>query len=176
MGVTTILTFRDDGRRVIVPALMQNAEQAIRNRARPTREEDHVRLTLAVLFAALTCITHAQAQPYPSRPVTMIVPFPAGGVTDIVARLVSEKMKDTLGQPVIVENVAGAGGTIGVTRLFRSAPDGYTVSIGQWTSHVGAGAMYSLPFDLPEGLRADLDALDRAAVDHRRARIFPPRT
>ena len=106
-----------------------------------------MRLMLAVLFAALTCITHAQAQPYPSRPVTMIVPFPAGGVTDIVARLVSEKMKDTLGQPVIVENVAGAGGTIGVTRLFRSAPDGYTVSIGQWTSHVGAGAMYSLPFD-----------------------------
>jgi tripartite-type tricarboxylate transporter receptor subunit TctC len=102
---------------------------------------------LAVLFAALTCISHAQAQTFPSRPVTMIVPFPAGGVTDIVARLVSEKMKDTLGQSVIVENVGGAGGTIGVTRLFRSAPDGYTVSIGQWTSHVGAGAMYSLPFD-----------------------------
>jgi tripartite-type tricarboxylate transporter receptor subunit TctC len=106
-----------------------------------------VRLMFAVLFAALTCISHAQAQTFPSRPVTMIVPFPAGGVTDIVARLVSEKMKDTLGQPVIVENVGGAGGTIGVTRLFRSAPDGYTVSIGQWTSHVGAGAMYSLPFD-----------------------------
>ena len=106
-----------------------------------------MRLTLAVLFAALTCLTHAQAQPYPSRPVTMIVPFPAGGVTDIVARLVSDRMKASLGQPVVAENVAGAGGTIGVTRLFRSAPDGYTVAIGQWTSHVGAGAMYTLPFD-----------------------------
>jgi tripartite-type tricarboxylate transporter receptor subunit TctC len=147
MGVTTILTFRDPGRRVIV-AHHQNAEPDLRNRRATIREEDHVRLTLAALFAALTCITHAQAQTFPSRPVTMIVPFPAGGVTDIVARLVSDKMKDTLGQPVIVENVAGAGGTLGVTRLFRSASDGYTVSIGQWTSHVGAGAMYTLPFDL----------------------------
>jgi tripartite-type tricarboxylate transporter receptor subunit TctC len=77
----------------------------------------------------------------------MIVPFPAGGITDIVARLVSERMKTTLGQPVIVENIGGAGGTIGVSRLSRSAPDGYTIAIGQWTSHVGASVMYSLPFD-----------------------------
>ena len=102
---------------------------------------------LAVVLSALAGTGSAAAQSYPSRPITMIVPFAAGGITDIVARLVSERMKTSLGQPVIAENLAGAGGTIGVTRLFRSAPDGYTLAIGQWTSHVGAGAMYSLPFD-----------------------------
>ena len=92
-------------------------------------------------------VASASAQSYPSRPVTVIVPFAAGGVTDIVARIVSERMKTALGQSVIVENVSGAGGTIGVTRLFRAAPDGYTLVVGQWTSHVGAGAMYPVPFD-----------------------------
>ena len=106
------------------------------------------KLLLAVALAVLAGVGGAVAQSYPSRPVTMIVPFAAGGITDIVARLVAERMKASLGQPVIAENVTGAGGTIGTTRLFRSAPDGYTVAIGQWTSHVGAGAMYSLPFDL----------------------------
>ena len=105
---------------------------------------------LAMVLVALArrvAVAPVQAQTYPSRPVTLIVPFPAGGITDIVARIVGEKMKDTLGQPVIVENVGGAGGTIGVTRLFRSPPDGYTIAIGQWSSHVGAAAMYPLPFD-----------------------------
>ena len=106
------------------------------------------KLLLAVALAVLAGVGGAVAQSYPSRPITMIVPFAAGGITDIVARLVAERMKASLGQPVIAENVTGAGGTIGTTRLFRSAPDGYTVAIGQWTSHVGAGAMYSLPFDL----------------------------
>ena len=105
------------------------------------------KLSLVVALAMLAGIGGAAAQSYPSRPVTMIVPFAAGGITDIVARLVAERMKTSLGQPVIAENVTGAGGTIGTTRLFRSAPDGYTLSIGQWTSHVGAGAMYTLPFD-----------------------------
>jgi tripartite-type tricarboxylate transporter receptor subunit TctC len=105
------------------------------------------KLLVAVVLSALSGIGSAAAQSYPSRPITMIVPFAAGGITDIVARLVSERMKTSLGQPVIAENVAGAGGTIGVTRLFRAAPDGHTLAIGQWTSHVGAGAMYSLPFD-----------------------------
>jgi tripartite-type tricarboxylate transporter receptor subunit TctC len=99
------------------------------------------------LGAAIGCGSGAQAQSFPSRPVTLIVPFPAGGITDIAARIVSDRMKTALGQPVIVENVAGAGGTIGVTRAFRSAPDGYTIVIGQWSSHVGAAAMYPLPFD-----------------------------
>jgi tripartite-type tricarboxylate transporter receptor subunit TctC len=96
------------------------------------------------MLAALSGVT---AQTYPSRPVTVIVPFAAGGVTDIVARIVSERMSKALGQSVIIENVSGAGGTIGVTRLFRAAPDGYTLVVGQWTSHVGAGAMYPVPFD-----------------------------
>jgi tripartite-type tricarboxylate transporter receptor subunit TctC len=106
-----------------------------------------MRLFVAIVLAVCAGLGSAHAQGYPSRPVTMIVPFPAGGVTDIVARLMSEYMRGPLGQPVIAENVAGAGGTIGVTRLYRSPADGYTFAIGQWTSHVGSGAMYSLPFD-----------------------------
>ena len=104
-------------------------------------------LSVAVALAILAGTVGAAAQSYPSRPITMIVPFAAGGVTDIVARIVSERMKTPLGQSVVVENVSGAGGTIGVTRLYRAAPDGYTLAVGQWTSHVGAGAMYSVPFN-----------------------------
>lgn len=105
------------------------------------------KLSIALIFAILAAVSGATAQTYPSRPVTVIVPFAAGGVTDIVARIVSERMNKALGQSVIIENVSGAGGTIGVTRLFRAAPDGYTLVVGQWTSHVGAGAMYPVPFD-----------------------------
>jgi tripartite-type tricarboxylate transporter receptor subunit TctC len=78
----------------------------------------------------------------------MIVPFPAGGTTDTVARVINEPMRARLGQPVIIENVGGAGGTIGVGRAARAAPDGYTLSIGQWGSHVGNGAIYPLQYDL----------------------------
>jgi tripartite-type tricarboxylate transporter receptor subunit TctC len=106
---------------------------------------------LLVAFAtALGSATNARAQGFPNRPVTVIVPFAAGGITDIVARVVAERMKTSLGQPVIVENVAGAGGTIGIARLHRSPADGYTLVVGQWTSHVGGSVMYSLPFDLVE--------------------------
>jgi len=104
-------------------------------------------LVAAALAALVLGSADVRAQAYPSRPITMLVPFAAGGVTDIVARIVTDRMKASLGQPVIVENVGGAGGTIGVTRLFRAASDGYTLAVGQWTSHVGAGAMYSVPFD-----------------------------
>jgi tripartite-type tricarboxylate transporter receptor subunit TctC len=103
--------------------------------------------TLVAAVAVIAGLAGAQAQTYPSRPITMIVPTPAGGITDIVGRLVAERMKVTLGQTVVVENTTGAGGTTAVTRLFRSAPDGYTIMIGQWSSHVGAAAMYTLPFD-----------------------------
>jgi tripartite-type tricarboxylate transporter receptor subunit TctC len=105
------------------------------------------KLSVALALAVWAAVVGAHAQTYPSRPVTVIVPFAAGGVTDIVARIVSERMMTALGQSVIIENVSGAGGTIGVTRLFRAAPDGYTLVVGQWTSHVGAGAMYPVPFD-----------------------------
>ena len=90
----------------------------------------------------------ARAQTYPSRPVTMIVPYPAGGPTDTIARLLGERMRASLGQPVIIENVAGAGGNIGVGRVARAAGDGHTVGIGHWGSHVVNGAIYTLPYDL----------------------------
>ena len=105
------------------------------------------KLPFAVVLAMFAGIAGAAAQTYPSRPITLIVPFAAGGVTDIVARIVGDRMKTSLGPSVIVENVSGAGGTIGVTRLYRAPPDGYTLVVGQWTSHVGAGAMYPVPFD-----------------------------
>src|SRR5262245_48371 len=105
---------------------------------------------LVALVASVIGAPHerAVADTYPSRPITMIVPFAAGGVTDIVARIVTDRMARALGQPVIVENVGGAGGTIGITRLHRSPADGYTLIVGQWTSHVGSGAMYPITFDL----------------------------
>jgi tripartite-type tricarboxylate transporter receptor subunit TctC len=90
----------------------------------------------------------AVADQYPSRPITMIVPFPAGGPTDTLARIVGERMRVALGQPIVIENVTGAGASIGVTRAIQSAPDGYTLSIGNWTSHVGAGAMYPVSWDV----------------------------
>ena len=105
-----------------------------------------MRVLFAVL-AALAGIATAAAQAYPSRPVTILVPFAAGGITDIVARVVGERMKTSLGQTVVIENVGGAGGTIAVSRLHRSPPDGYTLVVGQWTSHVGAGAMFPVTFD-----------------------------
>ena len=89
----------------------------------------------------------AYAQPYPSRPLTIVVPFPAGGPTDTLARILSEPMRKSLGQPIVIENVTGAGASIGVARAAQAAPDGYTLVLGNWTSHVGAGAMYPLAHD-----------------------------
>jgi tripartite-type tricarboxylate transporter receptor subunit TctC len=114
------------------------------------------KLLLAFGFSCLVGLAATQsasAQAFPSRPVTLIVPFPAGGITDIIGRIVAEGMRKSLGQPVIVENLGGAGGTIGVTRLQRATPDGYTIAIGQWTSQVGGGAMYNLPFDMHKDLQ-----------------------
>src|SRR5260370_41590119 len=99
--------------------------------------------TLAVALAAtLGSIAGAHGQAYPSRPVTIIVPFPAGGPNDTLARILAERMRISLGQTVIVETVTGAGASIGVGRAAQAAPAGYTLSIGNWTSHVGACAMY----------------------------------
>src|SRR5262245_43145165 len=110
-----------------------------------------IRLMCAAALAAMA-IESAAAQVYPSRPVTLINPFPAGGATDILARTLVDHMKGTLGQPIIVENVPGAGGTVGTARAARAAPDGYTLSFGNWASHVGSGAMYPLQFDLLKDL------------------------
>src|SRR4030081_1182543 len=87
-------------------------------------------------------------QSYPSRPITFIVPFGAGGPVDTLARNLSEAMRASLGQPVVIENVTGASGTLGVARAARAAPDGYTVSIGNWPSHIVNGAIYTLPYDV----------------------------
>ncbi|MGH8518014.1 MAG: Bug family tripartite tricarboxylate transporter substrate binding protein, partial [Panacagrimonas sp.] len=95
------------------------------------------------LFAVI-----AGAQSYPTRPVTLISPFPPGGSTDTTARIIADAMRGALGQTVVIETVAGAGGTIGVGRVARAAPDGYTIDIGQWDTHVGNGAIYALPYDL----------------------------
>ena len=106
----------------------------------------------ANLAAVLGGIGDAAAQTYPSRPITMIVPLATGGSTDVIGRLMAEAMRPALGQPVIVENTAGAGGTIGVGRVARSAPDGYTFLIGQWGTNVASGAIYPLQFDLLKDL------------------------
>jgi len=106
-------------------------------------------LRLAVGAAALPAVScDPGTQSYPSRPITMIVPYSAGGQTDVIARNLAERMKASLGQPVIIENVTGAGGTIATGRVARAAPDGYTLSIGQTDSHVVSGATYTLQFDL----------------------------
>jgi tripartite-type tricarboxylate transporter receptor subunit TctC len=101
-----------------------------------------------LVVAILACVRVAAAQPYPSHPVTFIVPFGAGGPVDTLARSLSEAMRTSLGQSIIIENVTGASGTIGVGRAVRAAPDGYTVSIGNWPSHVVNGAIYTLPYDV----------------------------
>ena len=102
---------------------------------------------IAFVVACFALIAPANAEIFPSRPITLIVPFPPGGSTDVAARIMADKMGSALGQPVIVENVGGAGGSIGVGRLARSAPDGYTIDIGQWDTHVG-GIIYNLNYDL----------------------------
>ena len=97
--------------------------------------------------AGLALIGAAAAQDYPTRQIVVIVPFPAGGSTDIQARILSEPMRQALGQPVVVQNVPGAGSTIGVGRAIQAAPDGYTLIVGNWTSHVGAGAVYPVTWN-----------------------------
>ena len=92
---------------------------------------------IIALAAALGCAATAQAQPYPSKPITLVVGFAPGGPTDTVARIIADHMKTTLGQTVVVENVGGAAGTIGAARVARATPDGYTLNVGQWTSNVG---------------------------------------
>ena len=104
--------------------------------------------TLIAIVLAIVVASSAAAQPYPSRPITMVVPFAPGGPTDTIARILAEHMRPLLGQPVIVENVSGAGGSIGVGRVARATPDGYTLCVGNLSSHVMNGAVYTLQYDL----------------------------
>jgi tripartite-type tricarboxylate transporter receptor subunit TctC len=105
------------------------------------------RILVALALAIFGGIVDAQAQAYPSRPITLVVPFPPGGSTDAAARIMAERMRAPLGQPIVIENVGGAGGSIGVGRVARAAPDGYTFDIGQWDTHVGS-IIYKLDYDL----------------------------
>jgi tripartite-type tricarboxylate transporter receptor subunit TctC len=104
------------------------------------------RFLIAIVLAMVTSIVHAQ-QNFPSRQITLIVPFPPGGSTDVAARIMAEKMRPMLGQPIVIENVGGAGGSIAVGRLARAPADGYTIDIGQWDTHVGS-IIYPLNYDL----------------------------
>ncbi len=103
--------------------------------------------TTALALSLFALLAPAHADTFPSRPVTLIVPFPPGGSTDLAARLMADKMGAALGQPVIVENMGGAGGSIAVGKLARATPDGYTIDIGQWDTHVGA-IIYKIDYDL----------------------------
>jgi tripartite-type tricarboxylate transporter receptor subunit TctC len=103
----------------------------------------------ALAAAALLAVagTAAKAQAFPSKPITLIVPFPPGGSTDTAARIIAEYMRAPLGQPVVIETVAGAGGSIALGRVARAAADGYTIDIGQWDTHVG-NIIYPITYDL----------------------------
>jgi tripartite-type tricarboxylate transporter receptor subunit TctC len=107
---------------------------------------------LLALALGLTAAPGAGAQTYPLRPITIVVPFAAGGPTDALVRILSERMRLSLGQPLVVEYVTGAAGTLGVTRVERAAPDGYTVLIGHLGTNVVVPALYSLPFDVLKDL------------------------
>jgi tripartite-type tricarboxylate transporter receptor subunit TctC len=114
-----------------------------------------VRAWLHVVHAAailgsfqIAVLPDAKAQNYPTRPITMIVPYPAGGPSDTLTRVLAERMKGALGQSIIIENVTGAGGSIGVGRVARAAPDGYTLAIGHNQTHVINGASMNLPYDV----------------------------
>ncbi len=105
----------------------------------------------ALACAGVSCMSAASAQPaqrYPTRPITLIVPYGAGGPLDTLTRIVSERMRVSLGQPILIDNITGASGVIGVGRAVRADPDGYTVSVGNWPTHVVNGATFTLQYDL----------------------------
>jgi tripartite-type tricarboxylate transporter receptor subunit TctC len=123
----------------------------------PRRRFLHVATGVVALPALLRS---AAAQTYPSRQITLVVPFPPGGSTDVAARIIAERMKPLLGQPLIIENVGGAGGSIAVGRVARAAPDGYTIDIGQWDTHVG-----SIVFNLNYDLQKDFEPIGLISVN-----------
>jgi len=108
---------------------------------------------VGALVALSASIATAQAETFPSHPLTMMVGFPPGGPTDTLARIVADGMKNTLGQAIAVETVSGAAGTIATGRVVHAAPDGYTIGIGQWSSHVGSPVIYNLDYDVLKDLQ-----------------------
>jgi tripartite-type tricarboxylate transporter receptor subunit TctC len=130
------------GARSIARSLSPSREGAMKL---PRRQFLHL-TTGAAALAALSRFAWAQA--YPTRPITIVVPFPAGGALDVFGRILAERMRALLAQNVIIENVAGASGGLGVGRVARAAPDGYTLVIGYWGTHVANGVVYHLPYDV----------------------------
>jgi tripartite-type tricarboxylate transporter receptor subunit TctC len=135
-----------------------------------------MRHLVVVALTIVAACANAVAQVYPSHPITLVVPFPAGGVTDVTARIVGEHMSRTLGQQLVIQNLAGAGGTVGSTRVMRAAADGYTIEMGQMGTHAGAVALYpnlaykpDVDFE-PIGLAVDQAVMIIARKD------FPPNT
>jgi tripartite-type tricarboxylate transporter receptor subunit TctC len=133
------------------------------------------RALVLALFAVLSLARIAAAEPYPSHPITLVVPFPAGGPTDTLGRIIGERMTRSLGQSVVIDNASGAGGTVGTAKVARAPADGYTICVGQLNSHVFGPSVYATPYDVvadfePVGLisisalmmvgRADLPAKD----------------
>ena len=117
-----------------------------------------MRACAAIIVLALSAVAApGLAQTFPSHTITLIVPFPPGGSTDVAGRILAEKMGAALGAPVIVENVGGAGGSLGVGRLARAAPDGYTIDIGQWDTHVVASRDQQTPEALVAFHKTEID-------------------
>lgn len=116
---------------------------------------------LVAVLALAGIAAGAMAQDFPAKPLAIVVPFSAGGPTDTIARILAERMSRSLGQTIVVENVTGAGGSIGVGKVVRAAPDGYTIGIGHIGTHVINGAVHNLPYDL----RTDLEPVAMIATN-----------
>jgi tripartite-type tricarboxylate transporter receptor subunit TctC len=111
-----------------------------------------LRLLAAILLVSFSLTAPSRAENYPTRAITVVVPFAAGGPSDVMMRILAERMRVSLGQAILIENVTGAGGSIGVGRVVHSAPDGYTIGFGHLGTHVANGAIYKLGYDLVNDL------------------------
>src|ERR1700755_3613422 len=110
------------------------------------------RQLLAIAVAVWSSVSLAKASDFPQHSITFVVPFAAGGPLDTLVRVVAERMSRSLGQSIVIENAAGAGGSVGVERIVHSPPDGYTIGVGNWSTHVLNGAVYALRYDLVSDL------------------------
>src|SRR6266852_673180 len=136
------------GRRAHPGVAREAGAGPIENRFSGSSRRETMKALLAVVAVLLGCMPVASGQTFPSRTLALVVPFPAGGPTDTIGRIVAQRMGTALGQTVVVENVTGAGGTIAGGRVARAAPDGYTLDIGHLGTHVISGAIYELQYDV----------------------------
>jgi tripartite-type tricarboxylate transporter receptor subunit TctC len=141
--------------RNVLPSTMENVMHCAKGSKKGLGVNALTRLVVTTGLTILTAhvvtallIERAGAQTYPVRSITMVVPYPAGGPADAVGRIMIEGMRKHLAQPVIIENVTGASGSVGVGRVARAAPDGYTVILGNWVANVLNGAIFTLQYDL----------------------------